>query len=46
MAACSDAGTDSAHRLFWHTKTTGSRCTLAKFNASCQPPREVAPSPK
>ncbi len=43
---CFFSGTEMAHWLFWHTKTTGTCQTPAKFIASWKSPSEVAPSPK
>src|SRR2546429_533898 len=40
------SGTEIAHWLFWHTKTTGTCHPPAKFRASWKSPSEVAPSPK
>ena len=39
-------GTEIAHWLFWHGKTTGVPNTAAAFMASRKSPCEVAPSPK
>src|ERR1035437_5872542 len=43
---CSLRLTDSAHMLFWQTKTMGRSFTPAKFSASCQKPSDVEPSPE